>query len=153
MAKKNNFFKSNKREDNKNVKDVRDFNQTSNKEAAKDDMQNKEQDNKQEHKRGLDDIKNELKEVQGKLKVIIDSNKEKKKANNMDEEYLELKIIETNLKLEQEAIRHQNFVNRNKKAIKRFEKYKKEITFKKIAEIQKEKNISSEQIVRVIEKI
>ena len=151
MAKKNNFFKSNKREDNKNVKDV--SNQTSNKVVTKEDMKDNEQDNKQEHKRGLDDIKNELKEVQGKLKVIIDSNKEKKKANNMDEEYLDLKIIETNLKLEQEAIRHRNFINRNKKAIKKFEKYKKDITFKKIAEIQKEKNISSEQIVRVVEKI
>lgn len=148
MAKKNNFFKTNKRDNNVSgeVKDVEEVKSNKTKKAAA-------EEDKKDDKRNLKDIKVELKEVQDKLKVIIDKNKDAKKSNNADEEYLELKINETTLKLEQESIRHRNFVNRNKKAIKKFEKLKKSITLKKIEEIQKEKNISSEELVRAVERI
>lgn len=147
MAKKNNFFKTNKRDNNVSgeVKKAGEVKSDQAKKAAEED--------KKDDKRSLKDIKVELKEIQDKLKVIIDKNKDAKKSNNADEEYLELKINETNLKLEQESLRHRNFVNRNKKAIKKFEKLKKSITLKKIEEIQKEKNISSEELVRAVERI
>lgn len=135
---KNIFFKTNEKEVKEEVK-------TNQESSSKED--------KKEDKRSLKDIKAELKDIQDKIKVITEKNKDAKKSNNADEEYLELKIAETKLKLEQEAIKHRNFVNRNKKAIRKFEKLKNSITLKKIEEIQKEKNISSEDLVRAVERI